>query len=121
MHYKTKQYMIMKILLKTLLSLIAFFSMVKVATAQTSAAHRKSSNAHRNNFQRAATGSSAYHTLEIRADGSLWAWGSNSNGQLGDGTTTLRSSPVQVGTDTKWVIVAAGGDHTVALKSDGTL
>lgn len=39
-------------------------------------------------------------TLHVRADGTLWAWEDNWFGQLGDGTTTDRLSPVQVGTDT---------------------
>ncbi|GAA4373594.1 hypothetical protein GCM10023186_04360 [Hymenobacter koreensis] len=38
------------------------------------------------NWAQVSTGSS--HTLAVRADGTLWAWGSNSIGQLGDGTTT---------------------------------
>jgi alpha-tubulin suppressor-like RCC1 family protein len=62
-----------------------------------------------------------YHTVAIGSDGTLWAWGYNYYGQLGDGTTTDRHSPVQIGTDTNWVFVAAGSIHTVALKSDGTL
>jgi alpha-tubulin suppressor-like RCC1 family protein len=39
------------------------------------------------------------HTLAIKTDGSLWAWGENDYGQLGDGTTATKRSPVQVGTD----------------------
>ncbi|MGB8169262.1 MAG: choice-of-anchor tandem repeat GloVer-containing protein [Chthoniobacteraceae bacterium] len=61
------------------------------------------------------------HTAAIRSDGTLWTWGYNFYGQLGDGTTTQRPSPVQVGTDTNWVMVAAGYFHTIALKADGTL
>jgi len=61
------------------------------------------------------------HTVALKSDGSLWAWGWNYCGQLGDGTTTDRSSPVQVGSDTAWSAVATGYVHTVALKSDGTL
>ncbi|MBF0452633.1 MAG: regulator, partial [Candidatus Magnetomorum sp.] len=37
-----------------------------------------------------------YHSLAIKEDGSVWAWGRNNYGQLGDGTTTNKSSPVQV-------------------------
>ena len=37
-----------------------------------------------------------YHTIALKTDGTVWAWGDNGSGQLGDGTTTDRSSPVQV-------------------------
>jgi alpha-tubulin suppressor-like RCC1 family protein len=62
-----------------------------------------------------------YHTVAIKSDNSLWAWGINSNGQLGDGSGISRFSPVQIATGVPWVSVAAGSDHTIALKSDGTL
>jgi alpha-tubulin suppressor-like RCC1 family protein len=60
-------------------------------------------------------------TVAVKTDGTLWAWGDNGFGQLGDGTTTARLTPVQVGTDTHWASVAAGAGHTVAVKTDGTL
>ena len=63
----------------------------------------------------------ANHTMAIRSDGTLWAWGYNGYGQLGDNTTTNRSVPVSIGTGTNWVAVSAGNNHTVALKTDGTL
>ena len=62
-----------------------------------------------------------YHTIAIKTDGTLWAWGFNNYGQLGDGTTTNRSSPTQIGSGTNWSSVSAGGYHTVAIKTDGTL
>src|SRR3989339_893544 len=61
------------------------------------------------------------HTIALKSDGTLWAWGSNDNGQLGDDTATQRTSPTKIGTDTNWVAVSAGGAHTIAIKSDGTL
>lgn len=62
------------------------------------------------------------HTVAIKTDGTLWAWGSNFNGQLGDGTIINRTTPTQIGSDTNWKSVSAGGySHTVAIKTDGTL
>ena len=51
----------------------------------------------------------------------LWAWGQNYWGQLGDGTVINRSSPVQVGSGTKWLNVSQGASLTIAKKTDGTL
>lgn len=59
------------------------------------------------------------HALALKADGSLWTWGGNENGQLGDGGTTDRGKPKQIGTG--FSAVAAGNFHSLALKSDGTL
>lgn len=57
----------------------------------------------------------------IKTDGTLWGWGSNTYGQIGDGTTTNRSSPVQIGSLTNWASVSGGRSHTLAVKTDGTL
>lgn len=58
--------------------------------------------------------------LGVKTDGTLWGWGQNSSGQIGDGTTTNRITPVQVGTATDWRTVHAGG-HSAGIKTDGTL
>tara|TARA_R100001015_G_C4571665_1_gene129630 strand:- start:268 stop:936 length:669 start_codon:yes stop_codon:yes gene_type:complete len=57
----------------------------------------------------------------IKTDGSLWSWGTNFSGKLGDNTTIQRSSPVQVGTDTTWSKVAATSGSAFGLKTDGSL
>ena len=62
-----------------------------------------------------------FYTIALKTDGSLWAWGNNDNGELGDGTTTEQHSPVQIGTDTNWTQIVAGAEHTIALKTDGSL
>jgi alpha-tubulin suppressor-like RCC1 family protein len=62
------------------------------------------------------------HTIAIKTDGSLWTWGSNSNGQLGDFTTTTRSTPVTTfAGGTNWKQGSGGLSHTGAIKTDGTL
>ena len=58
----------------------------------------------------------------IKTDGTLWTWGYNVYGQLGDNTVVRRSSPVQtVAGGTNWKQVAAGFNHIAAIKTDGTL
>lgn len=61
------------------------------------------------------------HTVALKNDGTVWAWGSNDHGLLGDGTTTDRYAPVQVSGLTGVTAIAASGTHTVALKNDGTV
>lgn len=62
-----------------------------------------------------------FHNLSIKTDGTLWAWGRNIDGQLGDGNTVTRNAPAQIGINSNWTSVAAGGSHTIAIKTDGTL
>jgi alpha-tubulin suppressor-like RCC1 family protein len=61
------------------------------------------------------------HSVALKSDGTVWAWGQNSSGQLGDNTLTQRLTPVQVSGLTSVQAISAGGSHTVALKSDGTV
>jgi alpha-tubulin suppressor-like RCC1 family protein len=69
-----------------------------------------------------AVSSGERHSAAIQLDGSLWTWGANGSGQLGDGTLSGRSSPVRIGgLLSTWTAVSVGAFHTVAVRSDGTL
>jgi cysteine-rich repeat protein len=62
------------------------------------------------------------HTCATMLDGSLWCWGDNSKGQLGDKTTEAKGTPVSVVVSGKtWVAVAGGALHSCALDMDGWL
>jgi alpha-tubulin suppressor-like RCC1 family protein len=60
------------------------------------------------------------HTCAIKTDGSLWCWGDNGRGQIGDGTWKDKYSPVRI-MESGVVDVAAGVFHTCAIKKDGSL
>ena len=57
-----------------------------------------------------------FHSVALKADGTLWAWGHNASGQIGDNTTTDKTVPTHIGSATNWSAIAAGGDHTVAIQ-----
>ena len=56
------------------------------------------------------------HACATKTAGTLWCWGGNSYGQLGDGTTTAHIAPSQVGSGTRWAAVSAGDTHTLAIR-----
>ena len=63
-----------------------------------------------------------YHMAAIKTDGTLWAWGYNGKGQLGDNTLSNKSSPVQTAASgNSWKKISAGLFHTIALKTDGAI
>ncbi|MFC1857237.1 putative Ig domain-containing protein, partial [Thermodesulfobacteriota bacterium] len=76
-----------------------------------------------------AIGGSGLHWLALRSDGTVWAWGFNSYGGLGDGTTTDHSTPVQVKgqggvgylSDVVDISITDGGAHSFAIKKDSTV
>ncbi len=61
------------------------------------------------------------HFLALKSDGTVWSWGENAYYQLGDGTGTQRSVPVQVSGLTGVVAIVAGGIHSFAVKADGSV
>jgi len=67
----------------------------------------------------------SHHNLALKSDGTLWGWGENIYGELGDGTSgrsdAWRSTPIRSAPGNGWKQAAVGGSHSVALKKDGTL
>ena len=61
------------------------------------------------------------HSLALKNDGRLLAWGANASHQIGDGTTNEHALAYQVGVASDWIAVAAGPAHSLALKTDGSL
>jgi alpha-tubulin suppressor-like RCC1 family protein len=68
-----------------------------------------------------ALAAGSYHSLALKSDGTVWAWGNNYEGQLGNGTNTDSLRPVQVSNLTHITAIAAGDFHNLALKDDGTV
>jgi alpha-tubulin suppressor-like RCC1 family protein len=67
-------------------------------------------------------GCGAFHIAAIKTDGTLWTWGGGTAGQLGTNDVTNRSTPVTTfAGGTNWKQVGCGGQHTAAIKTDGTL
>ncbi|MDD2913397.1 MAG: hypothetical protein PHS29_02030, partial [Candidatus Pacebacteria bacterium] len=68
-----------------------------------------------------------YHSLALKSDGTVYAWGGGDYGQLGDGSNNSRLTPIQVkgvggvGYLTDVIEIAGGTSHSLALKSDGTV
>lgn len=63
----------------------------------------------------------ARHTLALKDDGTVWAWGWNYYGQLGDGTKVEKHTPVQVENLNNIIAISAGEYFNMALKDDGTV
>ena len=61
------------------------------------------------------------HSMALKSDGTVWCWGSNLYGGLGNGTTNSSNVPVQALTLANVSAIAAGGWHSVALKTDSTV
>lgn len=68
-----------------------------------------------------AVAASNFYSLGIKTDGSLWAWGRNTEGQLGIGNVIWKNAPTRVGTDANWAKVFSVAQVSYAIKTDGTL
>ena len=68
-----------------------------------------------------AVAAGQFFTLALKEDGTVWSWGDNAYGQLGDGTMTDSPTPVQVVGLTNVKAIACGSEHALALKTDGTV
>jgi len=61
------------------------------------------------------------HHIHVKTDGTLWGWGKNTFGNLGDGSVTDRDSPIQIGSKTDWVEVGCGVNSSFAINDNGEL
>lgn len=86
--------------------------------AQFSRRYSFNKNPYQSHYQRASAGLD--HVIELKS-GSLWSYGNNQYGQLGDGTNNNVSSAIQIGTASDWILIASGNYHNLAIKSNGTL
>lgn len=102
----------------TCVALILLFTNVQ---AQISTAHRKSSNAYKESYQRLFSGSAGSSFFEIKENGTLYACGQNINGKLGDNSVDDKNVLVPIGNATNWKSIAVGAKFTAGLRADGTL
>ena len=66
-----------------------------------------------------AVAAGEYHSVALKSDGTVWTWGYNNYGQLGDGTTNTRSKPIQMSNVVSAVAIGANGSQTLVTLSDG--
>ena len=99
-------------LLAAILTLISVVSMSPMASTHVRAAAMSG-------FSKVVTGTD--FSCALKSDSTVWCWGLNSSGQLGDGTTTNRNRPVQVSGLTGVTDIDYGNDFSCALKSDSTV
>jgi alpha-tubulin suppressor-like RCC1 family protein len=90
-------------------------------SGQTGAATASTATPSATNDDWAQVASGGQHSVARREDGTVWTWGKNDYGQLGDGTTANRQEPIQVNGLSQVIAVAAGKSHSLAVKQDGAV
>lgn len=95
------------------------FSNVKVNSINIS--NQKKANISISDCEIVDIAAGSNHNLALDSDGNLWAWGSNSSGQLGDGTTTDSNVPIQIMRGHKFKKISAGRDCSAAIDENGYL
>lgn len=96
------------------------FFLINVSAQNINRRNTNKTIPYRGNYQRITSGAYSDASFEIR-NGTLWAWGSNGDGLLGDGTRINRLNPVQIGVSNNWFSISTSKSHTLGLKTDGTL
>ena len=61
------------------------------------------------------------YSLALKNNGTIWSWGFNGNGEIGNGNTNQQNLPTQIGSSNQWIKISAGGSSSYAIKSDSTL
>jgi alpha-tubulin suppressor-like RCC1 family protein len=59
--------------------------------------------------------------MALLIDGTIWAWGKNTSGQLGDSTTADKNNPVKIGYNSTWIYITAGNNFSHGIKKDGSI
>jgi len=113
------------ILIVALKGMKTFFSVV-VAIALLAACFPSQASADRSactpNFStKPMVAGGGTHSIALKSDGTVWSWGDNHNGELGNGSYEVSMYPVRAQGLCDVVAVAGGWWHTLALKSDGTV
>ncbi len=77
------------------------------------------------NWSQASSGAThaplTHTSVAVKTNGTLWAWGANNHGEVGDSTVYARSSPVQIGSSTNWAAASTGSGMSIAVTTAGSL
>ncbi len=101
---------------------ISFGRVVQITASSVEDSSKRKSIFLSVNAVKASIAAGSFHSLALKTDRTILSWGSDTNGQLGDGgSSTDQFLPVSVANATNIVAIAAGDSHSLALKFDGTI